>query len=362
MGFSKEVYGLVILALGANCGLLGCSRSDAATVPNTNTAPDESKQQDSSSVALTMKCHDPRQTITSLPWFIDKPGSYIVTAHLVGASSGNGISIHAPNVTIDLNGYTISGNCVGIGIQGGVVGLRNITIRNGNVEKWMMGINLVADNVRLENVNVTDNEESGIELWGYGNLIKECIAAGNQGDGIRTRGARIVGCFVWQNGVSGISAGIGSLVAENVAWKNHESGILLDYGSIAQSNVSNENGFWGMKTVLNGFGSRLVGNVCQMNETGILLGANFDWAESNQCSGNKLVGIKVEAAAIGNLVQRNFAVANLVGTGISAPSGGNKIVNNTAFFQGNDYVVAPGNDLGPVGTAISSSSPFSNLK
>ena len=51
-----------------------------------------------------------RTAIESLPYTISTSGSYYLAKNLqFAATSGDAISITAPNVTLDLNGFTISG-------------------------------------------------------------------------------------------------------------------------------------------------------------------------------------------------------------------------------------------------------------
>ena len=51
---------------------------------------------------------EPRTPISSLPYTIKVPGSYYLTGNL--ASTTNGIFIDASQVTLDLMGFTLSGD------------------------------------------------------------------------------------------------------------------------------------------------------------------------------------------------------------------------------------------------------------
>lgn len=75
---------------------------------------------------------EPRTPISSLPFAITSSGSYYLTGNL-SVTSGNGITISADQVTLDLNGFAISSTAnpaagVGINIPNS---RRNLTIRNG---------------------------------------------------------------------------------------------------------------------------------------------------------------------------------------------------------------------------------------
>lgn len=68
---------------------------------------------------------------------ITQPGSYYLTGNITGVAGKHGVEIAASGVTLDLNGFRLSGNSStldGIAItqsQG-----RGIIIRNGTVELW----------------------------------------------------------------------------------------------------------------------------------------------------------------------------------------------------------------------------------
>ena len=88
--------------------------------------------------APTMKSLDQieaRTAISAAPFSITQPGSYYLT-HNLTVSSGDGIDINTNNVTLDLNGFTISStaaSATGYGIFLNS-GLRNITIANGCIQ------------------------------------------------------------------------------------------------------------------------------------------------------------------------------------------------------------------------------------
>ncbi len=52
---------------------------------------------------------DPRTAIDSLPYVINHPGSYVLTADLEGTAGSDGILVNSMDVTIDLNGFTLRG-------------------------------------------------------------------------------------------------------------------------------------------------------------------------------------------------------------------------------------------------------------
>src|SRR5438034_6089887 len=58
---------------------------------------------------------EPRTPISSAPYIITNSGSYYLTTNLY-AASGDGITISANNVTVDLNGFALTGNSSSSGI------------------------------------------------------------------------------------------------------------------------------------------------------------------------------------------------------------------------------------------------------
>src|SRR5690348_813653 len=84
---------------------------------------------------------EPRTPISSLPIGISTPGSYYFTTNLTFAS-GPGISIQCDDVSIDLNGFTVTGNRLDSGVSGGgaVGGRKNVRISNGTFRNCFNGI------------------------------------------------------------------------------------------------------------------------------------------------------------------------------------------------------------------------------
>ena len=52
---------------------------------------------------------EPRTAISSIPTTITQSGSYYLTGNLSGVAGQNGITIVASDVTLDLNGFTLTG-------------------------------------------------------------------------------------------------------------------------------------------------------------------------------------------------------------------------------------------------------------
>ncbi len=85
----------------------------------------------------TLPLVEPRTPISSLPYTISSPGSYYVTNAL--SSTTGGITITTNDVELDLNGFTLTGTA---GLYGISSSFNQITIRNGRVHFWGIGISL----------------------------------------------------------------------------------------------------------------------------------------------------------------------------------------------------------------------------
>lgn len=177
--------------------------------------------------APTMKSLDqiePRTPISSLPFTISTGGSYYLTKSL-SVSTGNAITISASGVTLDLNGFTITGTAnpaAGIGILlNGLV--QDITIHNGHIRGgvtlsgntystgpgFTSGISSLIggsdpDNVRISNISVEGCRQSGIELsLDHSNGVDHCLVRTINGVGIHA--AIVSDCVAHQCGSHGMN-------------------------------------------------------------------------------------------------------------------------------------------------------------
>jgi hypothetical protein len=76
-----------------------------------------------------------RTVITNLPWTASVPGGYVVDRNL-SLGAGNGVSVTASDVTIDLNGFVLTGTAgSGHGFHV-AAGAENVTIKNGVLRNW----------------------------------------------------------------------------------------------------------------------------------------------------------------------------------------------------------------------------------
>jgi Right handed beta helix region len=108
-------------------------------------------------------------SISSLPFSITAPGTYVLTGNLsyIGGGNSSAINITEPiggPVMVDLRGFTITsdGNSTGVSISGST-GLYPITIRNGTIKKFSNGVltnfasNDSESNISVKNIIFEEN-------------------------------------------------------------------------------------------------------------------------------------------------------------------------------------------------------------
>ena len=139
------------------------------------------------------------------PCAISASGSYRLTSNLtVSSSSTNAITVTASNVTIDLNGFTITGGgSGGSGIGISASGMNDVTVKNGGVTAFEVGV-WVGTNSIVSGVHA-DSNYNGIIAGGgadANSIVKGCTANHSTNVGIY--------CFLNSCVVSGSSANNGA--------------------------------------------------------------------------------------------------------------------------------------------------------
>ena len=326
-----------------------------------------------------------RTPISALPLTISSAGSYYLTTNVNYSGSGDGIVILANNVTIDLNGFTLSGSSAGFRGIWAQLSYTNVVVKNGAVCHWgNSGVSLDARNSRVERVHSYANTGLGLAVMdggiisdciaatngatgisaGTGSVVRNCVADNNTGDGVSVdKGTTVTGCaangndrgFYLLNGNSnlqdctaykslrdGIVAGDHSRVSNCTVNENHENGILAgSYGTISGCNCS-VNWMDGIKVA--GY-CQLSGNNCVQN-------------------GNEGTYAGIHATGNGNRIDGNHATMN-ANTGIKVDAIRNLIIRNcTSVNFTNAYSIISGNTVGPIHTAsgtITNENPWANF-
>ncbi len=113
--------------------------------------------------------------ITTLPTTIAAQGIYCLTGNLsTSQTTGNAITINAKNVTLDLNGWKIGGQAAGTGTDASGIysNADNVTIKNGIVRGFFMGLNLIGRGAVVRDILADQNTAVGIYINGFGVLVE----------------------------------------------------------------------------------------------------------------------------------------------------------------------------------------------
>ncbi|MBL8746798.1 MAG: right-handed parallel beta-helix repeat-containing protein [Phycisphaerae bacterium] len=236
-----------------------------------------------------------QQSIVAFPYFIGQPGSYVLTSNLTGVGGAAVIAVGSNNVTIDLNGFTVSGGRHGIEV---LPGLRNVTITNGTVSSNSeQGIEArFAEQVRLDGVRLNSNGVRGAYL-GDGATVLRSTAESNTSSGFRLGNGAVVtdssarnntgglgllcgdrsvvtGFTATGNGQHGIASGLSSTVENCVANTNGATGawdgVFADFGSTIRGCAADNNTRWGI--VVNSRGNLLDSSTKENGKGGITVG------------------------------------------------------------------------------------------
>jgi hypothetical protein len=158
------------------------------------------------------------------PLVIDEPGSYYLTGNVTAIPDNPAITISASNVTLDLNGFTVSGN---------------MEVADGH------GIHVIGSHVTIRNGTVRNADGDGIFCNSGPLTLLEVNAVHNAGSGATCVELRVVGGNFSNNGVNGVG-GLRALIEGVRANDNGNAGIAVGTGSAISRSMANSNGFVGL--------------------------------------------------------------------------------------------------------------------
>lgn len=347
---------------------------------------------------------EPRVPISEAGFVITEAGSYYLTGNINGVVGASGIEIQANHVTLDLNGFTLFGNADtldGIRVTGA---LRNITIKNGNLNGWGEdGIDAeLARSVRITKVRVINSGGRGVAT-GDQALLENTEALFSQGTNITAGFVSVLrNCLAASSFTGdGIVAGEQSVLESCRATSNTTGiGIDVSLNSILRTCVANNNdGLAGFRAVL---GARFEGceaagnnnigfNVGNSVLTGCLAtggnrgfnagssrfrdcraegcGTGFDLSSDNvlrDCSALDPVTTGFLVRGPRNRLQENQVGRNDAPTipliGIKAEGTGNLLLGNSVTAATTPFDIVGGNSVGPIETdAATATSPHANF-
>jgi parallel beta-helix repeat protein len=226
--------------------------------------------------------------VASCPFAISAPGNYVVAANLT-CPAGNGITITASNVSLNLNGHIITGSGSGVGIlvsptsgrlnHVGISGpglIRTFTtgIEVSNTDDAQVSLVTVAGNptgvmgAEVNRFTVGSNVIARSSIVGLG--LQFSINAAVTGNQVVGNGRGIVLFSGSANTLSGNTVSGNSVVGIGIAEKN----------SRVSSNITNGNGT-GIEISPGSSGNKIFSNTSSVGNTG------FDLEDPNAfCDGN----------------------------------------------------------------------------
>ncbi len=198
---------------------------------------------------------------------ITQPGSYYLTEDLVGEVDKIGILIEASDVTVDLRGFTLTGQPA-VSLAWPAIyanfGRTNISVHDGTVVGWSGGgVFLDPDPLfdpgtargEVRRLRVRDCGGDGIRCE-QNSIVEDCVVAGCDGYGIRlTRdGGRVSRCLVIGSSLTGILTNIDSVVEMCTARENGTGGIGVGSRSVVVGCTAENNGGPGSAGISVGIG------------------------------------------------------------------------------------------------------------
>ncbi|MEM7754499.1 MAG: right-handed parallel beta-helix repeat-containing protein [Planctomycetota bacterium] len=370
-----------------------------------------------SSTNITLGEIEPRTPIanTGLLIIINQPGSYFLTENI--NTSVSAIAIQTDGVTLDLNGFTITGDGAGLPSEVGVFitatgGPKPVVIKNGYIQNFAgPGINsptpeitvvldrihisdcldgaLIAGAAQVSNASARNNEASGFNT-GSGATFTNCIARDNGADGFNTSVAAIEGSIANGNNGFGFALGSNSTIHNSAAASNGSVGIQGFNTAVTNcTTIANISG--GIEITVGaliadcrtgqepvginvGLGSTVVNSTARACTTGFIIGEastvahctardasadGFNLAPrvniSNSHADSTVTGFR---AAAGCRLDLNTATNNV--TGFSAPAGA-LLTRNAASANTTNFDAALAN-IGPIeSNAATATSPWANF-
>lgn len=306
---------------------------------------------------------------------ITQPGSYYLTGNVTGEVGKHGILIGSDGVTIDLNGFTLTGVPGAFsGVGHSVSSYRNVTVRNGTATGWANGVAITGAGNRVEGVRASENVGNGILLSTNG-IIESCTASDNGTNGISVgNGCVVRGCTSYLNDSTGI-ASTGSVTVADCSAYNNATGFNIGLGSTvigcsARDNTADGFVVSSASVVSNCSAYSNTGDGIRAASTSVTISgctASFNSADgievpgnchiiNNICDSNGVgagTGMGIKATGTDSRIEGNSLMRNDIGLDVQLS--GNFIVRNTAAANGTDnYQIIANNKVGTIVSAPNS--------
>jgi parallel beta-helix repeat protein len=180
----------------------------------------------------TLEQVEPRIPIFQPGSMILQPGSYYLTTNIISSTAGDGITIAASDVSLDLNGFVLdasassSGNCIYIN-----PGMQNVRVANGSITgAYANGIyaggatNCIFVKLRISTCGRGSAAYRGL-VTGTRARVERCRISGNTHVGLECGSdSKIIGNEVCDNGSLGLRiTGAGTYIADNIIKGNGDN-------------------------------------------------------------------------------------------------------------------------------------------
>lgn len=276
---------------------------------------------------------------------ITQPGSYYLTGNLAGVSGKHGIVIAATNVTIDLNGFAVTGTT---GARSGIVGGAQdyLSVRNGIVRNWPeTGVHFsTSDHARVQNVAIAQCGESGL-LAGVGALIDSCSVVNCTGTGFQVNvGSMLSDCLADGNTV-GFELSDRSRIVRSTAVRSVGHGMTTTDGATIEDCVASGNGGNGIEAT---WGVRITGCNARSNSVHGISFGSYCVVEGCTADANTGAGFYGKATTARAVVKGNNSTRNA--QGLKLDGGGSLVLGNTCSFNSTNYVLVTGNRVSAIVT------------
>ena len=305
---------------------------------------------------------------------ITQDGSYYLTQNELVSGVDNVILVQARNVTLDLNGFTVSGSTLfgapqrGIYVDPGVIGINTFTLKNGTIRgmaDYGLECQFLTTIARLEGVNFVENGTGA--LLPQEAVVRDCVSYGNtefgmvasrgtvmgssfveNATGLQLRGGVTRDCVSRSNSADGFRLGNGGSggvrAVDCFAELNDSAGFETEYALVTGC-LSVFNDGPGFTTILNSSPrggtpspSTYRGNAAHFNATGF------------------------QGLGVGIVVDLNHAVFNEVAYDSTAFGDVSTLTRNVASESGTtSYTITGPIAFGPLDTDYSSDHGWTNI-
>jgi hypothetical protein len=287
---------------------------------------------------------EPRTAITNTGAVtISQPGSYYLTTN-ISVSSGDAITISTNNVTLDLNGFTISSTQPVAATNSAILlkgGRTNIAICNGHISSGVVDNNgtysgsgfgngiyyssVVPNNVRVTGVSVSGCLNYGIDLDFNSTVVEFCNVTTTGGYGIYVRSVSDSTAF------DGGSGGILAYTANNCNGQS-TAGFGINAGSANNCEASSSTGIGlGCSTANNCYGTSVNNYGLYATVSINSYGSSTGGIGLNAVSANTCYGVSSSNTGLSAYIATGCYATSSTGTGLSTTIANSCIASSAVY-------------------------------